>query len=144
MGWSVLRVAVLVILAATVRVPGAEAQQKATVAHAMAMHGQPKYGPEFKHFDYVDPNAPKGGTVRLGVRGTFDNFNGFIPKGVAGAGDATETLLVSSADEPFTKYGLIAETIEWPEDRSWAVFTLRPEARWHDGKPITTDDVIFS
>ncbi len=63
---------------------------------------------------------------------------------MAGAGDATETLLTSSADEPFTKYGLIAETVEWPEDRSWAAFTLRPEARWHDGKPITTDDVIFS
>jgi microcin C transport system substrate-binding protein len=110
----------------------------------MAMHGQPKYGPDFKHFDYVNPNAPKGGKVRLGVRGTFDNFNQFIPKGVAGAGDATETLMVSSADEPFTNYGLIAETVEWPGDRSWAVFTLRPEARWHDGKAITVEDVIFS
>ena len=140
MGWSVLRVTVLGILAVT----GAEAQQKTTVAHAMAMHGQPKYGPDFKHFDYVNPNAPKGCKVRLGVRGTFDNFNQFIPKGVAGVGNATETLLTSSADEPFTKYGLIAETVEWPEDRSWVIFTLRPEARWHDGKPITTDDVIFS
>ncbi|MDP7241793.1 MAG: extracellular solute-binding protein [Rhodospirillales bacterium] len=140
MGWSVLRLAVLGILAVT----AAEAQQKTTVAHAIAMHGQPKYGPDFKHFDYVDPNAPKGGSVRLGVRGTFDNFNRFIPKGVAGAGDATETLLTSSADEPFTQYGLIAESLEWPEDRSWVVFTLRPEARWHDGKPITVEDVIFS
>jgi len=144
MGWSVLRVAVLVILAATVCAPGAEAQQKVTLAHAMAMHGQPKYGPDFKHFDYLNPNAPKGGAVRIGVRGTFDNFNQFIPKGVAGAGDATETLLMSGADEPFTEYGLIAESIEWPEDRSWVVFTLRPEARWHDGKPITVEDVIFS
>jgi microcin C transport system substrate-binding protein len=144
MGWSVLRVAVLSILAVIVGTPGAEAQQKTTVAHAMAMHGQPKYGPDFKHFDYVNPNAPKGGKVRLGVRGTFDNFNQFIPKGVAGAGDATETLMVSSADEPFTNYGLIAETVEWPGDRSWAVFTLRPEARWHDGKAITVEDVIFS
>ena len=144
MGWSVLRVAVLGILAVIVGTPGAEAQQKTTVAHAMAMHGQPKYGPDFKHFDYVNPNAPKGGKVRLGVRGTFDNFNQFIPKGVAGAGDATETLMVSSADEPFTNYGLIAETVEWPGDRSWAVFTLRPEARWHDGKAITVEDVIFS
>ena len=144
MGWSVLKAAALGVFVVTVGAPAAEAEQKATVAHAMAMHGQPKYGPDFKHFDYVDPNAPKGGTVRLGVRGTFDNFNRFIPKGVAGAGDATETLLVSSADEPFTKYGLIAETVEWPEDRSWVVFTLRRGARWHDGKPITTDDVIFS
>ena len=144
MGWNVLRVAALGVLAVTIVAPMAEAQQKVTLAHAMAMHGQPKYGPDFKHFDYVNPNAPKGGAVRLGVRGTFDNFNQFIPKGVAGAGDATETLLTSSADEPFTKYGLIAESIEWPEDRSWVVFRLRPEARWHDGKPITVDDVIFS
>ena len=144
MDWRVVRIAVLGVLAVTAGVTASEAQQKVTLAHAMAMHGQPKYGPDFKHFDYVDPNAPKGGTARLGVRGTFDNFNGFIPKGVAGAGDASETLMMSSADEPFTNYGLIAETVEWPEDRSWAIFTLRPEARWHDGKPITTDDVIFS
>ncbi|MDP6786314.1 MAG: extracellular solute-binding protein [Rhodospirillales bacterium] len=144
MGWSVLRVAVPAILAVIVGAPDAEAQQRTTVAHAIAMHGQPKYGPDFKHFDYVDPKAPKGGRVRLGVRGTFDTFNRFIPKGVAGAGDATETLLTSSADEPFTEYGLIAESIEWPEDRSWVIFTLRPEARWHDGKAITVEDVIFS
>jgi microcin C transport system substrate-binding protein len=140
MGWSVLRLAVLGIFAVT----AADAQQKTTVAHAIAMHGQPKYGLDFKHFDYVDPNAPKGGSVRLGVRGTFDTLNRFIPKGVPGAGDATETLLTSSADEPFTEYGLIAESLEWPEDRSWVIFTLRPEARWHDGKPITVEDVIFS
>ncbi len=84
MGWNVLKLAVLGILAVTMGAPAAEAQQKVTVAHAMAMHGQPKYGADFKHFDYVNPNAPKEGTVRLGVRGTFDNFNGFIPKGWRG------------------------------------------------------------
>ncbi len=115
-------------------------------SHAIAMHGEPKYGPDFTHFDYVNPDAPKGGRIRLGVRGTFDNFNGFIPKGnsAAGIGFLNESLLRSSDDEAFTEYGLLAESVEWPEDRSWVVFTLRPEARWHDGEPVTVEDVIWS
>jgi len=110
------------------------------------MHGEPKYGPDFSHFDYVNPDAPKGGELRLGAEGTFDSFNPYIPRGTpaAGAGAAIESLMTSSADEPFTEYGLIAESIETPPDRSWVIFTLRPEARWHDGEPITADDVIFS
>jgi len=118
--------------------------EKIHSGHAMAMHGEPKYGPDFTHFDYVNPDAPKGGSLRLGVTGTFDSFNPYIIKGNAAAGIGAETLTVASADEPFTRYGLIAESIEWPEDRSWVIFTLRPEARWHDGTPITVDDVIFS
>lgn len=113
-------------------------------AHAIAMHGTPKYAADFRHFDYVNPDAPKGGLLRIAIQGTFDSFNPFIPKGNAAAGGSFETLLTSSADEPFTQYGLIAESIEVPEDRSWAIFTLRPEARWHDGKPITVEDVIWS
>ncbi len=120
------------------------AAERAGPAHAIAMHGTPKYQPGFRHFDYVNPAAPKGGTLRVAVQGTFDSFNPFIPKGNAGAGNPYESLLASSADEPFTQYGLIAETIEVPRDRSWAVFTLRPQARWHDDKPITVDDVIWS
>lgn len=112
--------------------------------HAIAMHGEPKYGPDFKHFEYVDPNAPKGGTMRLGVTGTFDSFNPYIIKGNAASGAGAETLLARSVDEAFTEYGLIAETIEWPEDRTWVIFTLRPEAHWHDGAPITAEDVVFS
>lgn len=124
---------------------GADPARSAPV-HAIAMHGEPKYGPDFRHFDYVNPDAPKGGELRLGEDGTFDSFNPYIAKGTpaAGAGAAIETLMTSSADEPFTEYGLIAETIETPPDRSWVIFTLRPEARWHDGEPITADDVIFS
>ena len=112
-------------------------------AHGIAMHGDPKYGPDFAHFDYVNPDAPKGGTLRVGARGTFDSFNPWIPKGtpVSPGGDP---LLIASADEAFTKYCLICETLEWPEDRSWVIFHLRPEARWHDGQPITPEDVIFS
>src|SRR5690606_11659224 len=115
-------------------------------AHAIAMHGEPKYGPDFTHFDYVNPDAPKGGELRLGAEGTFDSFNPYIPRGTpaAGAAVAIESLMTSSADEPFTEYGLIADSIETPPDRSWVIFTLRPEARWHDGEPITADDVIFS
>jgi microcin C transport system substrate-binding protein len=114
------------------------------VMHGIAMHGEPKYGPDFRHFDYVNPDAPKGGTIRLGVPGTFDSFNPYIPKGNAGAGTSVETLLAGSADEPFSEYGLIASTIEVPDDRSWVIFTLRPQARWHDGKPISVEDVIWS
>ena len=114
------------------------------IAHAIAMHGSPKYGPDFTHFDYTDPRALKGGEVRLSAVGTFDNLNPFILKGVAAAGIAStfDTLLASSEDEPFTKYGLVAKTVEIPADRSWVIFTLRPEARFHDNTPITADDVV--
>ena len=120
--------------------------QKIYKSHAIAMHGEPKYGPDFTHFDYVNPKAPKGGTLKLASTGTYDTFNGLNAKGVAGVGSTAiyDTLMTSSADEPFTKYGLLAESIEWPEDRSWVIFTLRPKARWHDGQPITVEDVIFS
>ena len=114
--------------------------------HALAMHGAPKYGLDFKHFDYVNPNAPKGGAVKLAAEGSFDSFNGFIIKGEAavGLGGLYDTLMTSSADEAFSQYGLLAETVETPKDRSWVQFVLRKEARWHDGKPITADDVIWT
>jgi microcin C transport system substrate-binding protein len=133
------------VLAATVALlVGGGAAAGIHRGHAIAMHGTPKYGPDFEHFAYVDPNAPKGGTLRLGVAGTFDSFNPYIIRGNPAAGVGAETLTTASADEPFTQYGLIAESIEWPDDRAWVVFTLRPEARWHDGRPITVDDVVFS
>lgn len=114
--------------------------------HALAMHGAPKYGPDFQHFAYADPRAPKGGEVRLHALGTFDTLNPYTLKGVAAAGlrNLFDTLLAGSDDEAFTEYGLLAETIEMPEDRSWVAFTLRREARWHDGKPVCVEDVIFS
>src|SRR3546814_3653764 len=85
-------------------------------------------------------------TLTLSADGTFDTFNPFNAKGTAGAGGtiAVETLMVNGDDEAFTMYGLLAETIEWPEDRSWIIFHLNPKARWHDGEPVTADDVIFS
>jgi len=119
---------------------------QAAKGHALAMHGAPKYGPDFKHFDYVNPDAPKGGAVRMASTGGFDSFNGFIIKGepAIGLGLNYDTLTEGSSDEPFTHYGLLAETIETPEDRSWVQFTLRKEARWHDGMPVSADDVLFS
>lgn len=126
--------------------PGAAMSQTGQPAHAVAMHGQPRYGPDFQHFDYVNPDAPKGGEVRFAAIGSFDTFNPYVIKGQSAAGlDALfESLVVSSADEAFSEYGLIAETIDIPADRSAVTFTLRPQARFHDGSPITADDVIFS
>ena len=102
-------------------------------AHAMAMHGQPKYRADFPHFDYVNPKARHGGTIVLGAFGSFDSLNPYTLKGraAAGIGNLFETLTTQSLDEAFTEYGLLAETIEWPADRSWVAFTLRPQARWH-------------
>lgn len=117
-----------------------------TPVHGVAMHGDPKYGPDFTHFEYVNPDAPKGGTMRLAAEGTFDSLNGFIVKGVSapGIGNLYQTLLTKSDDEAFTEYGQIAETVEMPEDRSWVVFNLRKEAKWNDGKPLTADDVVWT
>jgi len=119
---------------------------KVTVAHGLSMYGDFKYGPGFTHFDYTDPAAPKGGDVKLAAIGTFDSLNPFILKGVAaaGIGELFDTLTVQSADEPLSAYGLLAETIEVPEDRSWVAYTLRPEGRFNDGSLITPEDVIWT
>ena len=116
------------------------------ISHAISMHGDPKYSSDFKFVNYVNPDAPKGGKVIFSSTGSFDTFNPFVLKGtaVAGIGNIYETLTTSSSDEAFTEYGLIAETIEWPDDRSWVAFTIRKEAIWHDGKKITPEDVIWT
>jgi microcin C transport system substrate-binding protein len=116
------------------------------VGHALALHGDLKYDADFSHFEYVNPDAPKGGTMRLATTGTFDSLNPFILQGTpaAGSGLIYDTLLTSSSDEAFSEYGLLAERIEVPPDGSWVAFYLRPEARWHDGEPLTSDDVVFS
>ena len=127
-------------------IASANADNHATTAHGIAMHGDMKYPADFKHFDYVNPDAPKGGDVRLATIGSFDNLNAFITKGISAAGAASiyDTLTAASADEAFTRYGLLAESMTIPEDRSWVEFTLRSEARWHDGKPVTVEDVIWT
>ncbi len=122
--------------------------QSAIAAHAIAMYGEPKYPEGFEHFDYANPEAPKGGTLRLAntVASTFDSLNPFILKGspAQGLGQIYDTLTVSSDDEPFTHYGLVAEDIEIAADRSWVRYRLRPQAQFHDGHPITAEDVLFS
>ncbi|MGQ4274751.1 extracellular solute-binding protein [Terrihabitans sp. B22-R8] len=114
--------------------------------HALSLFGEVKYPADFKHFDYVNPDAPKGGAVRFATIGTFDSFNPWVPKGNAASGITRiyEQLLTSSSDEASTEYGLIAESVRHPDDYSWVSFRLRPEAKWHDGTPISVDDVIWS
>ncbi|MEH6752729.1 MAG: extracellular solute-binding protein [Alphaproteobacteria bacterium] len=115
-------------------------------AHGMAMHGEPKYGPAFSHFDYADPGALTGGEDIRRAIGTFDSLNPFIIQGnpAAGIGLIYDTLTTSSADEAFTQYCLLCATMEIPDDRSWVEYELRHDAFWHDGEPITPADVIFS
>ena len=116
--------------------------------HALSLFGDIKYPAGFKRFDYVNPDAPKGGTARMISIGTFDNFN-IAVAGVKGsiapaASLIYETLMTRSQDEVATEYGLLAEAAQHPDDFAWVIYRLRKEARWHDGKPVTPEDVIFS
>ncbi|MCB9990612.1 MAG: ABC transporter substrate-binding protein [Rhodospirillales bacterium] len=117
-----------------------------SITHGIAMHGDPKYGPDFTHFDYANPDAPKGGTLRMWGNETFDTLNGFSTKGVAadGLGLLYDSLMEKSQDEPFSMYGALAESVETPPDRSWVTFRLRPQAKWNDGKPVTAQDVVWT
>lgn len=119
--------------------------------HAVALHGEPKYGPDFTHLGYVNPQAPKGGTLKLSAIGSFDSLNPFIIKGTPAAGlnflrsgFVYQSLMQNAWDEPFTLYGILAESIEIGEERDWVAFTLRSEARWSDGKPLTAEDVVWT
>ena len=129
-------------------------------SHGYAQFGTLKYPATFTHFDWVNPDAPKGGTLKVMAFGTFDTLNPYTFKGTSpvstpnflqyGVNELNETLMAGtgqyapSGDEPTSSYGLIAQSVEYNEDRSWVVFNLRPEARFHDGKPITAYDVAFS
>ena len=116
--------------------------------HGLSLFGEPQYPPGFKHFDYVNPSAPQGGTVRRIAFGTFDNFNQVVAgvKGSLAMGIEliTESLTTPALDEVSTEYGLLAEAVSFPEDRSSVTYRLRANAHWHDDKPVTPDDVIFS
>lgn len=115
--------------------------------HALTLYGEPpKYPADFSHFEYVNPDAPKGGTMRLSGFGSFDSLNPFISRGTAADQLSLlyDTLTFHALDEPFTEYGLLAERIERAEDNTWVRFHLRPEARFHDGEPITARDVVFT
>ncbi len=115
--------------------------------HGLAMQGEPELSSDFTHLPYANPDAPKGGTLTVGEVGTFDSLNPYIIKGTAPwmlRFQTVESLLGRNWDEPFALYGLLAESVEVPDDRSWVEFTLRPEAQFSDGSPVTLDDVIAS
>jgi microcin C transport system substrate-binding protein len=122
------------------------ASDNPTRHHALSLIGEPKYGPDFQHFGWVNPDAPKGGRVRQWYLGTFDTLNPFPIKGNAAIGlqYIYDTLMMQSPDEASTSYGLIAEWVSYPRDYSSATVELRQQARFHDGKPVTPEDVIFS
>ena len=126
--------------------PAAIAANDSLGRHGISMFGALKYPLGFNHFEYVNPNAPKGGLVRMEARGTFDTLNSFTIKGssAAGLGLIYDTLMESSRDEAFAEYGLLVESALVANDLSSVSFMLRKQARWHDGKPVTADDVAFS
>ncbi|WP_342642261.1 extracellular solute-binding protein [Rhodoligotrophos ferricapiens] len=127
--------------------PGLTTRADAEPVHGIAMHGAPKYPADFQAFDYVNPEAPKGGSLTLPMVGTFDSLNPFIIRGQAPSGlrdYVFESLMARSRDEPFTLYGLIAKTIDLSEDGRAVTFTLDPRARFADGQRITPEDVAFS
>jgi peptide/nickel transport system substrate-binding protein len=120
---------------------------QAAPRHGIAMQGEPALPPDFKSLPYVNPDAPQGGTLRQTATGTFDTLNPFIIKGNAATGIRTyvfESLLGRNWDEPFSLYGLLAESIDVSDDRQSVTFKLRPEARFSDGSPVTSEDVKFS
>ena len=119
----------------------------ATPTHGIAQYGTLKYNAGFDHFDYVNPSAPKGGTIKLAAHTTFDSMNPFILRGMPAPGVSNyvyQSLMAPSYDEPQSYYGLIAESVMLSADKTHADFTLNPHARWHDGRPITAEDVVFS
>jgi microcin C transport system substrate-binding protein len=151
---SVLRAAASTVVAPALGAFGSALPRRPASAqtqnwkHALSLFGDTKYPEGFKHFEYVNPNAPQGGMVRQIAFGTFDNFNTVISgvKGNVAAGTelSIETLMTPALDEVSTEYGLLAEAVSFPDDFSAVTYRLRAKARWHDGKPVTVEDVLFS
>lgn len=142
---TLLRLAVATLVVCALSAP-VSAEDAPIRHHALSLIGAPKYPADFQHFDYVNPDAPKGGQVRIGDIGSFDSLNPVLYRGEAagGLGLVYENLMYDSLEEPSTSYGLIAEWASYPPDYSSVTFKLRDEARWHDGQKITPEDVIYS
>jgi peptide/nickel transport system substrate-binding protein len=135
------RLAAILALAITAQMANAQPR------HAIAMYGDPALPPDFVSLPQANPAAPKGGSVTFGEAGSFDSLNPFITKGSAPGSISTltvETLMGRSYDEPFTLYGLLAESVDTDEARSYVEFTLREGARFSNGAPVTVDDVLWS
>ena len=149
---KLLGVAGLALVAALLPLTAARAQDAAAGPgtgervwqHYLSQLGEPKYPADFEHFDYVNVDAPKEGLLRYGVQGGFDTFNPLLPRGETAPLLMYETLFTSSYDEVLTAYGLLAEAVSYPDDISSVTFRMNPNARWHDGEPVTVDDVIWS
>lgn len=144
---SAFAVAMLASAMPASRADNAEPQWR----YSSSLLDEPKYPADFKHYDYVNPDAPKGGTLNLVAVGTFDNLNPYVVQGVSAAGLSDfgggmlyDTLMADSQDQGSTQYPLIASALQYPDDFSWVKFKLNPDAKWHDGQPITVDDVIWS
>lgn len=142
---TLLRLAIAASFAGLLACP-ATAEETPVRHHALSLIGEPKYPAGFAHFDWVNPDAPKGGLVRMADIGSFDSLNPVLYRGeaAAGLGFITENLMSDNLDESSTAYGLIAEWASYPDDYSSVTFKLRDEARWHDGKAIMPEDVIYS
>lgn len=149
LGLRLARTATLLALAVACAggaVSKAPAQEEREWHHGAALIGEPKYPEGFEHFDYVNPDAPKGGTLRLSATGSFDTFNPLLSRGelANGLGLVYETLMEPAMDEVSAEYGLLAEALSYPDDYSSVTFRLRENARWHDGEPVTPEDVVWS
>jgi len=136
----------LSLIAALTLLTATNGRADVMVGHAIAMHGEPKYSKEFERFDYTSSKAVKGGKLKLHSLGTFDSLNSFTAKGNKAdhLGLIYDSLTIASADEAFTQYGLVAEHMEYPADRSWIIFQINPLARFHDQTQIRAADVVFS
>jgi microcin C transport system substrate-binding protein len=142
----ILSLPAFVLIALAASLP-ALADSPVKTFYSLSLLGEPKYPADFKHFDYVNPDAPKGGVLKRAAVGSFDSFNPFIVKGQPAAGVQAllfDTLLAPSSDEADANYGLLAQSMELPDDHSWVAFNLRPEARFQDGTPVTAEDVVFT
>lgn len=141
-----LKIGLAIAFAATVFSASVSIAQEPKWRHGIAVVGDLELPADFKQLPYVDVNAPKGGELRLGDEGTFDNVNPVIDRGtiVSGAGVIYDTLMKRSEDEVFGSYGLLAEAVSFPDDLSSVTFRLRQEAKWADGQPVTPEDVIFT
>ncbi|MEO1026518.1 MAG: ABC transporter substrate-binding protein, partial [Pseudomonadota bacterium] len=145
-----MRAGILAVLTLTCIAHTAQAEEHGTItSHGISAFGELKYPADFPHFDYVNPDAPQGGTISFrgtGASQTFDSLNLFILAGEPAQGLPLiyDTLLTRAFDEPDAVYGLLAEKIEYPEDRSWVIFTLRDGAMFSDGEPVQADDVVYT
>jgi len=147
--WFTVPLVIVSLLAAVpgdVLATGVAEEDKIIQSHGLSVFGDLKYGPDFKHFDYVNPDAPKGGEISTWAFGTFDSLTPFILKGNPGALSTVfyDSLMSGGLDEPDAMYGLVASSVEYPESREWVIFEMRPEAAFRDGSPVTAEDVVFT